>query len=275
MRGLPDSFDRGFFPHAPRIEALAHRLHAQALQGHFSAAALTRAELERHLASGRHPLSESQGLWCLAYVHQQRGECESAAVLCERALARMSGHDANPGKPLHLALLACTCASLGALERGETLAREAIQRHSEQRTRMAQVVIHKLAGAALLRAGELREARELIDAALRLSADPGNCFGLADALGLLGELQWREARDGPLAESTLRRAIGVAREQRAVLLEVHACDRLAALWDALDRTADACALMREVLARLDAQADAPQLGAVRERQAVRYSASAT
>lgn len=266
---VADLDEAAFFPQSPRLEALAHLAQLQALRGRFGPAAGHRQRLLAMIDSGRHPLAEGLGLWFVAYAHVMRGEPEAARPLCERALARMAGHDANPGLGMHQTLLGWILVQQGEAAAGVALARAGHDGRQRIGATMGQAALRSCAAAALLAAGDLPAARETAGAALADAAGPDNCFARSEALRLLGQAQWRQLQDAATAEPLLRQAVATAQAGGAVLLELQAGDALAELLDATGRSHEAAPLMQALLARLDAAPGAPAFAALRARQARR------
>lgn len=222
LEGEPAGFEAAYVPQSPLLEALAHLGLVQELLGDEAAAAASRARLAGLIDTGMHPLSEGMGSWFLACAHHLRDETETAAALCEQALQKMSAHDANPGKGMHLALLAWARGQQGHAERAVELARAALHERSLQRTRMGHGTLLTCVAGAFLSAHAWEPARTQLDAALAAAQDVHDAFGVTETLRLRGELRWLADQDAEAALADLDRAVALARAQGAPRFEQRA-----------------------------------------------------
>jgi hypothetical protein len=124
---------------------------------------------------------------------------------------------------------------------------------------------------AHLACGRLTSAREHIDAALVL-AESGLCFLRGDLHRVDAALRWATGESLDVAEATWERAIKLARESAAPLLELLAVVDCAAALAASGRGTAARARLDDVLARIAADADCP---ALRQARALRARLAAS
>jgi predicted ATPase/DNA-binding SARP family transcriptional activator/predicted negative regulator of RcsB-dependent stress response len=96
------------------------------------------------------------------------------------------------------------------------------------------------------RVGQIQEALARIDKAQGLVARRGGHFWEAELHRLQGELLLAQGADAARAEACFRRALDVARRQRARSWELRAATSLARLWQRQGQTKEARALLQEV-----------------------------
>jgi DNA-binding SARP family transcriptional activator/predicted ATPase len=111
---------------------------------------------------------------------------------------------------------------------------------------------------ACLRRGLLEEGAAALSAACAI-AERGDRYWLAEVWRLQGELARAEGRDGPDVEAHFLRAMGMARQQEAKMLELRAATSLAWFWRDLGRAQEARQVLAHVIDRFDEGLDSCEL----------------
>lgn len=151
------------------IECLAHLSMAHEFAGHFSAAATARAQLQARIDAGTDPLSETTGLWFIAFQHLLRVDLEALGRVEVRAMAGIEGRDALSGTGPHRVIRgwygAITAPEPEARDAALAVCRDGTRVYAEHGARSGMPVMHRLLAETLLRCGRLAEAAQALEAA--------------------------------------------------------------------------------------------------------------
>ena len=181
----------------------------------------------------RQPFSQATALSFAAMLHHARHDPAATRTYAERTIALCNEH--GIAIYLEMAKIMLGWAKNQETEGGEgiDLIREAI---ADWRAAGAELVIpqfQQALAAALARGGSYEEALAAIDEALAVIASTGDHSFEADCWRWRGELLWR-IQDGAGgehadAEACLHKAVAIARQQKAISLELRAHARLSPL----------------------------------------------
>ena len=194
----------------------------------------------RHLRAGfalarrlAHPFGQAQMLWVEAVIALDAGDLE----LVDRSTQRLNELCADYGFPLWLAggqiLRGGALAGRGQLDEGRVLTDTGLRAWHEAGTLLT--LPHALAVAARVQAlgGRIEAALQLLDEALATAARTGERWYAPELHRLQGELLLQlpgaGAAEAKRANASFERAIGLARDQQAKLLEERATASLAQL----------------------------------------------
>lgn len=194
----------------------------------------------RHLREGfalarrlAHPFGQAQMLWAEAVIALDGGDLD----LVERSTRRLNELCADYGFPLWLAggqiLRGAALAGRGEVKEGSALTDTGLRAWQDAGTLLT--LPHALAVAARVQAlgGRIDTALALLDQALAVAARTGERWYEPELHRLYGELLLQlpdaGAAEAARATSSFERAIGLAREQQARLLEARAAASLAQL----------------------------------------------
>ena len=196
--------------------------------------AVERSDKSLALANALHqPFSQATALSFAAMLHYWRHDPAATRQYAEQTVALCTEH----GIAIYLEMgkIMLGWANNQEQEGGEgiELIREAI---ADWRASGAELVIPQLQqalAAALARCGSYEEALVAIEEALSVISSTGDRSFEADCWRWKGELLWRsmEGTDSshPDAEACLHKAIAIARQQKAISLELRAHIRLSPL----------------------------------------------
>ena len=194
----------------------------------------------RHLRAGfalarrlAHPFGQAQMLWVEAVIALDAGDLDQV----ERSTRRLNELCADYGFPLWLAggqiLRGAALAGRGQLDEGRSLTDTGLRAWQEAGTLLT--LPHALAVAARVQAlgGRIEAAASLLDQALAVAARTGERWYEPELHRLQGELLMQLPGSGAVeskrARASYERAITLAREQQAKLLEGRATASLAQL----------------------------------------------
>src|SRR5208283_2945001 len=177
-----------------------------------------------------HPFSQAIALSFAALLHHARHDPAVTRQFAEQTVALCTEHGIAIFLEMGKIMLGWANNQAGEGGEGIELIREAI---ADWRASGAELVIpqfQQALAAALARSGSYEEALAAIDEALSVIFSTGDRSFEADCWRWRGELLWRsmEGSDSchPEAEACLHKAIAIARQQKAVSLELRAHTRL-------------------------------------------------
>jgi len=181
----------------------------------------------------------------LADIHIFRREREEV-LLRARELAALSAENRLP----YFSIFTSFLLGWAAAEQGDASGIQAMQRALEARAAhgvIAGSMPHfTFLAASLLDAGRWAEGLATVEQALAISADAAHGIMDAELHRLKGELLLRSGDAELEAEEQLHRALGIARRQGALSLELRAAMSLARHWRRRGRTAEARELLTAV-----------------------------
>src|SRR5271166_4200721 len=196
--------------------------------------AVARSDKSVALANGlHHPFSQAIALSFAAMLHHWRNEPAVTREFAEQTVALCNEHGIAIFLEMGKIMLGWANNQEQQAGEGIELIREAI---ADWRASGAELVIPQLQqalAAALSRCGSYEEALEAIEEALSVISSTGDRSFEADCWRWKGELLER-SKDGsdsshPDAEACLHKAIAIARQQKAISLELRAHIRLSPL----------------------------------------------
>jgi DNA-binding winged helix-turn-helix (wHTH) protein len=248
-----------------RVEALSMLNVALQVCGRFAEAAAARSEIEACIAAGTDPLSEAMGLWFMACAHQLRRDPAAMREIGRRALVLMSTRSALPGAGPHHVSLGWARVMTGEPADGLAQVELGVAHYQQQGSVMGMTWHRASQAEAHLAAGDAASARRHVDAALQLAGTTRFCILQAYVQRVDAAVRWAQQEGLDAAAASWERAIALAREHGAGLLELHAVAELAAALAASGARAAARERLRDMLARLEPAAEGP---AVHQAQAL-------
>jgi class 3 adenylate cyclase/tetratricopeptide (TPR) repeat protein len=144
-----------------------------------------------------------------------------------------------------------TCARAMREPTQENIAasRAAIDAEHRSGTHLFDSAVMSQLGVALLSSGDRTRAEETLKDALAFVEQSGELFWLADLHRLGGQIALKSSQpDVALAETCFLKAVNIARDQEARLLELRAATDLARLWRDTGSPSDPRALLEPILA---------------------------
>jgi DNA-binding winged helix-turn-helix (wHTH) protein/predicted ATPase len=224
---------------------------------------------EASLASGQrsgNPVFISFALTVLAWVRYLRRDGAGALAAAEDAMALAREHELSPRWAQAAILRGAALSQQDRPEEGVAQITEGLAAHLSTGARIGRTFNLATLAAAELARGEVDAARVAVLEALAISPATGERWWDGELHRLSGELQLARApRRRDEAEAAFRRAIELAREQRARALELRAVVSLGHLWIRHGKRDDARALVREACDRISEGADT---GDVRDARAL-------
>ncbi len=217
----------------PAVASLAYAAWDLWMLGHPEQA-VARSDESLALANSlHHPFSQAIALSFAAMLHHSRHDPVATRKFAEQTVALCTEHGIAIFLEMGKIMLGWVNNQENEGGEGIELIREAI---ADWRASGAELVIPQLQqvlAAALARCGSYEEALIAIDEALSVISSTGDRSFEADCWRWKGELLWRsregiDATHGE-AEACLHKAIAIARQQKAVSLELRAHTRLSPL----------------------------------------------
>jgi len=196
--------------------------------------AVARSEQSMALANSlRQPFSQAVALAFAAMLHHARHDPAMTRQYAEQAVTLCTEHGIAIFLEMGKIMLGWANNQENEGGEGIELIREAI---ADWRASGAELVIpqfQQVLAASLARCESYEEALAAIDEALGVISNTGDHSFEADCWRWKGELLWRSVPDGDAghseAEACLHKAIAIARQQKAVSLELRAHTRLGPL----------------------------------------------
>jgi adenylate cyclase len=224
---------------------------------------------EASLASGQrsgNPVFTSFALTVLAWVRYLRRDGAGALAAAEDAMALAREHELSPRWAQAAILRGAALSQQDRPEEGVAQIREGLGAHLATGARIGRAFNLATLAAAELARGGIDAAHAVILEALAISPATGERWWDGELHRLSGELQLRHSpRRHDEAEAAFRRAIELAREQRARALELRAVVSLGHLWLHHGKRDDARALVREACDRIS---EGAHTGDVRDARAL-------
>ena len=248
--GAEEHFERGrtFFD-APGF--LQSRGAAAAAFGHASLSAWvtghadTARERMRRCLEGtqRNPYDVAYGQFLAAWLNVLLGDSERAEAFAAKALS-LSEERGFPEVALwSVATLGRARGELGRTGEGVALLRQTVAGASESGVRVAIVLFLTWLAQLQMRNGEIGEALETIEDALK--ANPEELWFRPETYRVRGEI-WLKQGDRRLAEADFREAIALAQKMSAKAWELRATTSLARLLASQGRRDQARAMLAEI-----------------------------
>ena len=130
--------------------------------------------------------------------------------------------------------------------------RAAIDAEHRSGTRLFDSAVMSQLGVALLTSGDRTGAEATLRDALAFVEQSGELFWLADLHRLGGQIALKSSQPNlPLAETCFLKAVEIARDQEARLLELRAATDLARLWRETNSPNDPRTLLEPILAQIE------------------------
>lgn len=159
------------------IECLAHLSLGRELAGRLAAAADARRALQARIDAGTDPLSETTGLWFIAFQHLLRADLAALGRIEVRAMAGIEGRDALSGTGPHRVVRGwfgvMTATTEADRDAALALCEDGTRVYAEHGARSGMPVMHRLLAEARIRCGRLAEAAD----ALRRAAEEREAIG--------------------------------------------------------------------------------------------------
>jgi DNA-binding winged helix-turn-helix (wHTH) protein/predicted ATPase len=214
---------------------------------------------EASLASGQrtgNPVFISFALSGLAWVRHLRRDGAGALEAAEGAMALAREHELSPRWAQAAIFRGAALCQQGRAEEGVAQIREGLSAHLATGARIGRAFNLATLAAAELARGRIDAAGAAVLEALAISPVTGERWWDGELHRLSGEIELARApRRRDEAEAAFRRAIELAREQRARALELRAVVSLGHLWVRHGKRDDARALVREACDRIAEGAD--------------------
>ena len=196
--------------------------------------AVVRSEESIALANTLHqPFSQAVALAFAAMLHHWRQDPASTRQFAEQTVALCSEHGIAIFLEMGKILLGWARNQESEDQDGVKLIRDAIADWHASGAELVIPQFQQVLASALARRGLYEEALMAIDEALAVISSTGDRSSEADCWRWRGELLWRSmpatGADRPSAEDCLEKAIAIARQQKAVSLELRAQVRLSHL----------------------------------------------
>ncbi len=206
-----------------------------------------------------HPFSLGHTQAYTAWLYLYRREWDRARAITEEVLQLARDHGfaiwLGVGTIFHGAAL----AELGALDEGIAELRRGNDAIRQTGAALNQPHFLALLAQALVRAGERDEAMTLIDEAVALADEKGDCCWLAELHRLRGAFTVASNGDSEAAERCFEQALEVARAQEAKSLELRAVMSLGRMRAERGESAEARRCLAEVYDWFDEGFDSPDL----------------
>lgn len=235
----------------PRTEALSYLGLVAAVLGEAALVTRCRTELEAVIARGTDLISFGMGRWFQVYAHYFEDDAVHAHALASACVETLEARRALPFLQPHRIALGWARAALGDAAGGAALAEDGLQRYLGQGSRQGVAGLHAVVGEAHRLAGDAQAARRCVEAGFAVGAESGEGFAQAELYRLQGAVECLADPCAPAAEEPLRRALAVAREQRAGLLMVRTAVALAGWLVAAGQRQEAQACASDVLGAID------------------------
>ena len=159
------------------IECLAHLSLGLEFLGRFGEARAARQRLQARVDAGTDPLSETTGLWFIAFQHLLRNDLDALGAVEVRAMRGIAGRDALSGTGPHRVVRGwhsvMTARTGPERDAALSLCGDGSRVYAEHGARSGMPVMHRLHAEALIRCGRLSEAGE----ALRVARQEGSAIG--------------------------------------------------------------------------------------------------
>jgi DNA-binding SARP family transcriptional activator len=209
------------------------------------------------------PFSQAIAATYLALLQQLRADPATFRVQAEEALRLSTEYTATYYR-VWAAILVAYAETLPTPETvGLVRLRGAIDSFKDAGGRIRLSYYLALLAEACLRAGALDAGLEAVDAALKHGRETSEVWWDAELHRLQAELLLRGGAKASEAEASLRRALEIARGQRAKSLELRAARTLASVWAATDRRVEARALLAPLYSSFTEGLETPDLARVR------------
>jgi DNA-binding winged helix-turn-helix (wHTH) protein len=247
----------------PRIEALSYLCLTETVAGRFARARARSAALDAFIAAGTDLISEGLGRWFQVYAHVYRRDAAALKPVSEHIVALLEARGASPALQPHRMALGWARAQLGEAAEGAALAADALARYRAQGSRQGLVGLCAMVGEALRLAGDREGALACVRDGEAAAAELGDAYARSTLMRLAADLALDGDPGDTQAEALLGEAAALARHQGAVLIEAGVWARLAPLQAMRGQREAARQAVEGLLARTEADDDAPVLTELR------------
>ncbi|MGC1303760.1 MAG: tetratricopeptide repeat protein [Caulobacteraceae bacterium] len=249
-----DASQVNFFGYDHRIRALVALARCLWLGGFSDRAARTARLAIAEAVARNHPVDLCISMLYASTVFLWRSDLDEAEELIDRLMTHATRHSLGPYLTIGQALTGELAIARGEPAIGVPILQRAMKGMQAVQHRTLASELHRALAEGLLRSGEVDEAALVIDGAVARSEALGEPSGLPELLRVRGEIWLRASPADPAAaERTFQRALQQAKAQSALSLELRSAIELARLWFSQGRTADATALLQDVLQRFPEQ----------------------
>jgi len=206
------------------IECLAHQSLALEFAGRAGLARQARARLQARIDAGTDPLSETTGLWFIAFQHLLRGDLDALGAVEVRAMAGIEGRDALSGTGPHRVVRGwhgvMTARDDDERDRALALCGDGARIYAGHGARSGMPVMHRLHAEALIRCRRLDEANEALLTAARLCDTIDERGSRAEHFRVEAALRVAGREDAVRIRACYDAALAAARDEASPLLEL-------------------------------------------------------
>jgi class 3 adenylate cyclase/tetratricopeptide (TPR) repeat protein/ABC-type transport system involved in cytochrome c biogenesis ATPase subunit len=208
----------------PRVHVRLYDGMALWLLGYPDQALRICAEARRYADDSRHPFSEAMARTISLRVHQLRGEAAVVAGEVTAAIELCKEHGFVHYLAMAMILGGWASAQQGEFDKGIAEIREGLEKERATDALLLESYTLGLLADACIKSQRYGQALDFLDQAQsRLDEESSERFYAAEIYRLLGETCARSHRDLDQAERYMRKALEVAREQKAKSLELKVC----------------------------------------------------
>lgn len=211
------------------------------------------------IAAGRdlaHPFSLTLALAFAAFVHHARRDVVLTRARAEACIALSAEHDFAMYHAVGIMFRGWLLTEEGRPAEALAVLEAGFDAFSATGAILVRPFYYGLIAEACAECGDVVRARSLLTRAIDAAEATGERIHLAELHRMLGDLTSRSPGPGSGAaagthevEAHYQRALRIAREQRALALELRAATSLARLWSRADRRPEAARLLGDVYAR--------------------------
>lgn len=219
-----------FFGYDHRIRALVALARALWLRGSFAESLKTAQQAIDEALVRNHPVSVCIALIYGSTVFFWNEDFAATEKALERLVAHAGRHSLAPYQAVGIGLKAQLAIARNQTDGSVDVLRTAVETLSAEQHNILLTVLAASLSEGLRKTGHLDEALLTIDGAIRRATECGAAYDMAELLRSKAEIVQRMSRGGQaLAVECLKAAIGIAREQSALALELRATLSLARL----------------------------------------------
>jgi predicted ATPase/DNA-binding winged helix-turn-helix (wHTH) protein len=194
-----------------------------------------------------HPVNLCMTLIYTATVFLWRGDLDEAEQLIGRLVAHAARHSLGPYRTVGLALTGELSVARGNPAEGVAHLRRALGVLQAEKYHALTPALHVALAEGLMKAGEIDEAAEFIDAGLALSETFGETLNVPELQRVRGEIWLRKTPADPVAaERAFELSIHQAKAQSALSLELRSAIGLSRLWCSQGKSSDAADLLETI-----------------------------
>lgn len=249
-----------YFGYDHRIRALIALARCLWLSGSCDGAVKAARLAVDHATPRNHPVDLCIALIYAATVYIWREEYDEAGPIIERLSQLAARHSLAPYQVVGLALSGELALAGGEPLAGVQILRRALGDMQALNYHTLTAAFHRALAEGLLRLGQGEEAASVIEKAVARAEALGEPLDLPELLRVRGEICLGSVPPDPAsAEAAFQQAIGQARAQSALSLELRSAISLARLWSDRGDAAAAADLLSDVRRRFTEGVTTPDL----------------